>query len=126
MNKTLSLVAFLGAITVILGAFGAHTLQDILNESQLKSFETAVRYQMFHVIVLLFVNTYSVFTSKSKNVMNFLFFVGILFFSGSIYAITFGISSNVIWPLTPLGGLFLILGWLKMGITFFKKKFKVT
>lgn len=121
MNKTLSLIAFLGAITVILGAFGAHTLQDILNESQLKSFETAVRYQMFHVIVLLFVNTYSLFSAKSKKMMNFLFFVGILFFSGSIYAITFGISSQLIWPLTPLGGLFLILGWLKMGITFFKK-----
>lgn len=120
MNKTLSLIAFLGAITVILGAFGAHTLQDILSETQLKSFETAVRYQMFHVIVLLFVNTYSIFTAKSKNVMNFLFFVGILFFSGSIYAITFGVSAKNIWFVTPFGGLLFILGWIKMGVSFFK------
>jgi uncharacterized membrane protein YgdD (TMEM256/DUF423 family) len=121
MNKILSIVAFLGAVTIVLGAFGAHALQDTLNETQLKSFETAVRYQMYHVIVLLFVITYNQFTQQTKNVISYLFFAGIFFFSGSIYAITFGVSSKLIWFLTPLGGVFFIVGWLKIGFSFLKK-----
>ena len=120
MSKTLSVIGFLGAITIILGAFGAHSLQDSLSELQLKSFETAVRYQMYHVIVLLFVNTYSKFSLKTQKTISYLFFAGILFFSGSIYAITFGIPAKSIWFVTPLGGLFFILGWVKIAISFFK------
>lgn len=121
MNKILSVIAFLGAITIVLGAFGAHSLQETLSESQLRSFETAVRYQMFHLIVLLFVNTYSKFSSQNKRIINYLFFLGILFFSGSIYAITFGVNAKAIWFITPLGGLLFILGWVKMGFAFLKK-----
>jgi uncharacterized membrane protein YgdD (TMEM256/DUF423 family) len=121
MNKTLSIIAFLGAITIVLGAFGAHVIAEILTEKQLSSFETAVRYQMYHVIALLFVNTYSKFSIQTKNTINYLFLVGILFFSGSIYAISFGIPAKYIWFITPLGGLLFILGWLKMSISFFKK-----
>ncbi len=122
MNKNLVITSFLGALTIILGAFGAHALQETLSVGELKSFETAVRYQMYHVLVLLFVNTYSKFSLKTKNVITYLFLVGILFFSGSIYAITFGISTNFIWFITPLGGLFLILGWLKMTLAYLKKE----
>ena len=121
MNKILSVIAFLGAITIVLGAFGAHSLQETLSESQLRSFETAVRYQMFHLILLLFVNTYSKFSMKDIKIMNYFFFAGILFFSGSIYAITFGVNAKSIWFITPLGGLLLILGWVKMGFAFLKK-----
>jgi len=121
MNKNLGIASFLGAITIVLGAFGAHALQETLNVSELKSFETAVRYQMYHIIVILFVNTYSKFNAKTKNSISYLFFIGILFFSGSIYAITFGISAKNIWFVTPLGGLFFILGWLKMGFSYLKK-----
>jgi uncharacterized membrane protein YgdD (TMEM256/DUF423 family) len=120
MNKNLPIIAFLGAFTIILGAFGAHSLQETLTVGELKSFETAVRYQMYHIIVLLFVNTYSQFTSKTKNVISYLFFAGMLFFSGSIYAITLGVNAKNIWFITPLGGLFFILGWLKMGFSFLK------
>ncbi len=122
MNKNLVITSFLGALTIILGAFGAHALQETLSIGELKSFETAVRYQMYHVLVLLFVNTYSKFSLKTKNVITYLFLVGILFFSGSIYAITFGISTKFIWFITPLGGLFLILGWLKMTLAYLKKE----
>lgn len=122
MNKNLAISSFLGVLTIILGAFGAHALQDILNVNELKSFETAVKYQMYHVIVLLFVNTYSKFNKATKNSISYLFFTGILFFSGSIYAINFGVSAKSIWFVTPLGGLLFILGWLKMGISFFKKE----
>lgn len=120
MNKNLIITSLLGAITIILGAFGAHALQEILNASELKSFETAVRYQMYHVLVLLFLNTQSKFSVKSKNNMSLLFFIGILLFSGSIYAITFGVSAKSIWFVTPIGGLCLILGWIWLAISYFK------
>jgi len=122
MNKNLAISAALGALTIILGAFGAHALQEILTLNELKSFETAVRYQMYHVLVLLFVNTYSKFDVKTKNSISYLFFIGILFFSGSIYAITLGINAKSIWFITPIGGVFFILGWLKMAISYLKKE----
>ena len=121
MNKNLVFTAILGALTILLGAFGAHALEEIVNDSALKSFETAVRYQMYHVLVLLFVNSYSKFSLSAKNIISYLFFSGILFFSGSIYAITFGVNAKSIWFITPLGGFLFVLGWLKMAIAFFKK-----
>ena len=122
MKINFGITALLGAITIVLGAFGAHALEEILTENALKSFETAVRYQMYHVIALLFVNSYSEFSLKTKNTVSYLFFAGILFFSGSIYAITLGVNPKSIWFITPLGGLFFILGWLKMGIFYFRKE----
>ena len=123
MKNLLSLIASLGLLTIILGAFGAHALKEKLEPEALKSFETAVRYMMYHVIVLLFANTYSGFTIKSKTMINYLFLAGILCFSGSIFAITLtGISAKSIWFVTPLGGFLFILGWLKMAISFYKIK----
>lgn len=122
MNKNLTITSILGAITIILGAFGAHALKERLGIQELKSFETAVKYQMFHVLVLLFINTTVNFTSKTKNQLTLLFLLGILFFSGSIYAITFGVPAKLIWFITPLGGLLFIIGWLKMAVTFYKKQ----
>ena len=122
MNKNLTITSVLGAITIVLGAFGAHALKERLGMQELKSFETAVKYQIYHVIVLLFVNTYSNFSIKIKNQLSLLFFFGILFFSGSIYAITFGVSAKQIWFITPIGGLLFIVGWLKMAYYFFKMK----
>ncbi len=123
MKRNLIITSFLGALTIILGAFGAHALKDKLDLHTLNSYETAVRYMMYHVIVLLFVNSYNEFSDKTKNIISYLFFVGILFFSGSIFAITtLGISAKNIWFITPLGGLFLIFGWIKLTISFIKKK----
>ena len=121
MNTNLVISAFLGAVTIILGAFGAHYLQESLNIEALNSFETAVRYQMYHVIVLLYVNSFGKFRLKDKNLISYLFLSGILFFSGSIYAITFGVDAKSIWFITPMGGLFFILGWIKMAISHLKK-----
>jgi len=123
MKKNLAITAFLGMLTIIIGAFGAHALKAKLDVSQLQSFETAVRYQMYHVLVLLFVNIYTGFSSKLKNRLTILFLVGIIFFSGSIYAITAGgISAKSIWFITPLGGLFFIIGWGMLCYQFLKKK----
>ena len=122
MKYMLSLLAFLGLLAVVLGAFGAHSLKEKLDPEAIKSFETGVRYMMYHVIVLLFVNTYSGISDKNKKIISYLFLTGILLFSGSIFAITAGgISAKSIWFITPLGGLFFIFGWLKLALAFFKK-----
>jgi len=120
MNRNLTIISIIGAITIVLGAFGAHALKESLGVQELKSFETAVKYQMFHVLVLLFINTTVNFTQKIKNQLTLLFLLGILFFSGSIYAITFGVPAKSVWFITPLGGLIFIIGWLKMAFTFYK------
>ncbi len=112
MNKNLILVCLLGMLTIILGAFGAHALKNKLTPEALQSFETAVRYQMYHVIVLLFVNTFQGFSSEFKTTLTITFLIGILLFSGSIYAIHMAkVSAKSIWFVTPLGGLVLIVGW---------------
>ena len=122
MFKNLIITCFLGLTAIILGAFGAHALKEILSLEQLNSFETAVRYQMYHVIVLLIVNLFDGFTIKQKNTISILFFIAILLFSGSIYLIQLTqITAKSIWFITPLGGLFFIIGWLLMIVIFAKK-----
>jgi uncharacterized membrane protein YgdD (TMEM256/DUF423 family) len=122
-NRNLIITSILGALAIVLGAFGAHALKEKLGIDALKSFETGVRYQMYHVIVLLFINTYTGFSPKTKNTISWLFFTGILFFSGSLYAITAGgIAPESIWFITPLGGLLFIVGWVLMLINFIKNK----
>mgnify|MGYP000921537686 CR=1 FL=1 len=90
MFKNLIITCFLGLIAIVLGAFGAHALKDVLSSSQLSSFETGVRYQMYHAIVLLFVNIFDGFTTAQRNKISFIFFLGILFCTIiSIYGILF-------------------------------------
>ena len=122
MFKNLIIACFLGLIAIVLGAYGAHALKDILSTSELSSFETGVRYQMYHVIVLLFVNIYDGFTASQKNSITYIFLLGILLFSGSIYVIHLtSITAKSIWFVTPLGGLTLIIGWFTMIIIFLRK-----
>ena len=122
MFKNYIIICFLGMLAIIFGAFGAHALKDSLTPESLLSFETGVRYQMYHVIVLLFVNMYTGFSTKQKNTISWLFFSGIFFFSGSIYALQLTeLTANSIWFITPIGGLFFILGWVFMLIGFLKK-----
>ena len=122
-NKNLTLASILGMLAIIFGAFGAHALKEKLSVDDLKTFETGVRYQIIHVIVLLLVNMYADFSQKVKKTISLLFFIGIFFFSGSLYAITvLQIDPKNIWFVTPLGGLFFILGWVKLLISVFKAK----
>lgn len=123
MHKNLTITSVLGILAILLGAFGAHALKESLTIEGLKSFETAVRYQMYHVIVLLFVNTYSGFSAMQKKAISNFFFLGVLLFSGSIYCIQLTeITAKSIWFVTPLGGLSFMVGWLIMAINFAKKK----
>jgi len=127
MNKNLSLAAILGFLAVVLGAFGAHTLKSKIGLEQLKVFETGVKYQMYHVLVLLFVNSYSGFSKKIKNRVSLFFFIGILLFSGSLYLLSTGVlPPKLIGPVTPLGGLFFIIGWLYLAFQFFKNETDTT
>jgi uncharacterized membrane protein YgdD (TMEM256/DUF423 family) len=125
MIKNLIITCLLGMLAILLGAFGAHALKDVLTTDQLLSFETAVRYQMYHVIVLLFVNTHKGFSTVQKNRISWLFFFGILFFSGSIYVIQLTkITAKSIWFVTPFGGLLLVIGWGCMLVYFITKELK--
>lgn len=107
--------AVFGMLAVIFGAFGAHALKKILSDDQLKSFETGVKYQMYHAIVLLFVG--SNFSSPNQ-LMGWSFIIGILLFSFSIYGLVLsdakGKKMKFLGPITPLGGLLLIIGWVML------------
>lgn len=125
MYKNLTIAGVLGVIAVILGAFGAHALKTRLTPEALESFETAVRYQFFHVLLLLFVNMFTGFTNKEKNRISYFLIAGILLFSGSIYLINLAnVPAKSIWFITPLGGILLIVGWSLLTYSFLKKVIK--
>ena len=101
----------LGLLGVVLGAFGAHALKARLSESGLSSWETAVSYQMYHALVLLFVGLWLLLGGPaSLRYAGTLFMLGIALFSGSIYALVLG-AGSCFGPVTPLGGVTLIAAW---------------
>lgn len=114
--------AFLGALSVMLGAFAAHKLKQILTEQSLNTFETGVRYQVYHVFALaLTALIYKEFNNKLISAAGILFMLGIGFFSGSLYLLTYFSANGIIgyeWvgAITPIGGLFFIVGWLCLSL----------
>lgn len=112
--------AFFGMLSVIFGAFGAHALKKILSTDQLHSFEVGVKYQMYHAIVLLGlgVSGYSISAA-----IYWCFTIGIVLFSFSIYGLVLsdakGKKLRFLGPITPIGGLFLVVGWLLLLINAF-------
>lgn len=127
MNKKIvGTAAIIGLISIIFGAFGAHALKAVLNAEQLVSFETGVRYQMYHALFLLFVGMANVITEKQKKTIFILTLIGILFFSGSIYLLATqrisGINFKFLGPVTPIGGMFLIFSWLMLAFYSFGQK----
>ncbi|CAM1361261.1 conserved membrane hypothetical protein [Tenacibaculum litopenaei] len=111
--------AIFGLLAVILGAFGAHALKKTLNDEQLKSFETGVKYQMYHAIVLLVIGSSSLTIQKS---IAWLFIIGTCLFSFSIYGLVLsdskGKKMKFLGPITPLGGLLLVAGWALLAYRF--------
>ena len=102
-------------LAVIFGAFGAHALKKILNDEQLKSFETGVKYQMYHAIVLLVLGFQLKPNNNLDNYIVYAFIIGTILFSFSIYGLVISSAKNkklkFLGPITPLGGLFLVCGW---------------
>lgn len=116
---TLLFAGILGGLTVVFGAFGAHALKKILSETQLKSFETGVKYQMYHALVLLMIGFNFKLETASEKYMVYSFMAGVLLFSFSIYGLVISSAKNkkltFLGPITPLGGLLLIIGWGFLG-----------
>ena len=123
-NTTLIIGAIYGLLSVILGAFGAHALKKILSLEKLVSFETGVRYQMYAAFFLLIVGYILKFETKTENWISILMIAGTFIFSVTIYLLAFSevmsIPSKIIGPLTPLGGLLMIISWAML-IWYFMK-----
>ena len=121
MKSFLTLGALFAGLGVIIGAFGAHALKSKLSPEHLQTFETGVRYQMYHSLALIFVFLLSQkLNSSLLNYSGIFFVAGIIMFSGSVYLLAcreiFGIESwkSILGPITPLGGLCFIIGWICM------------
>ncbi|MCX2678819.1 DUF423 domain-containing protein [Galbibacter sp. EGI 63066] len=116
MNKiVLTAGAILGFLAVVLGAFGAHALKNSIDAEAIKTFETGVKYQMYHALLLLFVGSTSLLNNTTKTTLLYLIVIGVILFSGSIYGLaTNSLSSfdfKKIGFVTPIGGTLLIISW---------------
>lgn len=124
----IQIATLLGAISVALGAFAAHKLKAVFSEYSMGIFETGVRYQFYHVFALLAVGI--LFAQGNKKWMNWsgIFFIcGTILFSGSLYLLAWAKTASVdninwIGPITPLGGLCFILGWISLFLGFYIRK----
>jgi uncharacterized membrane protein YgdD (TMEM256/DUF423 family) len=113
MDRTFLLVgAALGFIGVALGAFGAHGLRSRVSPEMLSVFETGVRYQMYHVFAILIVaaGIARVGEARLLVVANWLFFAGVVLFSGSLYALALT-GTRMLGAITPFGGMLFLAGW---------------
>ncbi|MDX2190723.1 MAG: DUF423 domain-containing protein [Bacteroidota bacterium] len=122
MSKIWAIVgASLGALSVMIGAFGAHSLKNMLTiNNRIDTFETAARYHMYHAIailvcgILLDLKKHNLFSISS-----WLFLCGIIIFSGSLYALSI---SGLRWlgAITPIGGICFITGWILLAVALYK------
>lgn len=126
--KTITLIfgAVYGMVSVILGAFGAHALKKILSVERLESFETGVRYQMYAAFFLLIIGYILKFETSAEKWTSILMITGTLLFSVSIYFLSMqdylGVNLKFLGPITPLGGLMMILSWGMLILYFVKNK----
>jgi uncharacterized membrane protein YgdD (TMEM256/DUF423 family) len=115
-SRTLAIAGFLLALATIFGAFGAHALKAQLSPDRLQVYETAVRYHFFHALGLLGIGLTLRFVDASPmRWAAVLVLIGIILFSGSLYALTFG-APRPFGIVTPFGGVALIAGWICFAI----------
>lgn len=121
----LTIAAIFGGLSVAGGAFGAHALKEKISERSLEIFDTGARYQMYHAIALLLV---AILMSRLETpptallVSGWLFIIGVVIFSGSLYALSLtGIKS--LGAVAPLGGLALMAGWGALSVAAATMKF---
>jgi len=129
MNKKILVIASLmGLLSIAFGAFGAHGLKTLITSDSLQIFETGVRYQMYHALMLLFIGSTPLIKQKTINIIFYLVIIGVLLFSGSIYGLAINnltkFDFKIIGFITPIGGLFLIISWSLLLINFIKMKSK--
>jgi uncharacterized membrane protein YgdD (TMEM256/DUF423 family) len=120
--------SFLAALAVILGAFGAHKLKELVSETAVVTFDTGVKYQMYHALALaLTAFVYSQFPNKLVKIAGWFFIIGIVLFSCSLYILTVKaalVLPGLSWagPITPIGGLFFVAGWICLGLGIKQKR----
>lgn len=128
MNKRIILTAsFFGAIAVLLGAFGAHSLKNLIDAPSLAIWQKGIEYQFYHTFALLYLSTFARYRNKLINIAYFCFTFGIILFSGSLYLLATRSILNLnftefIGPITPIGGLLFVLGWIMLFFAAFKDK----
>lgn len=127
MNKKLLITgSVLGILGIILGAFAAHGLEKLVDIDAIKSFETGVRYQLYHAFLLLILGSTSFLNLKLKKIIFYFVLFGLIFFSGSIYGLATNVLSGfdfkTIAVITPIGGLLLIVAWIVMLIGVIRSK----
>ncbi len=114
-KKIIATAAVFGMIAIILGAFGSHALKNVLPIEQIITFQTGIRYQMYHSLFLLFIGTTTLINQKLKKIIYKTSLLGVILFSGSIYLLATNslttIDFKIIGFITPIGGLFLIISW---------------
>lgn len=125
-KKILGTAAFLGMLSVVLGAYGAHGLEKLVDSESVATFNTGVEYQMYHALLLMMVGITNFLSDKTKQILFFLIVFGLLFFSGSIYGLSTNALSSfdfkTIGFITPIGGLLLIAAWAMLFIKFLQYK----
>jgi len=120
--------AFFGMLSVILGAFAAHTLKGMISDHAIATFETGVRYQFYHSLALIMTGMlFKEFDYKVTKIAGLLFIAGIILFSGSLYCLTYlqaSVNPGFRWigAITPFGGLCFITGWIFLLLSFSRKK----
>lgn len=125
-RKILFTAGILGMTAILFGAFGAHALKEVLTTEQLNTFETGVKYQMYHSLFLIFLGMNQSISEKIKKQIFILISFGTLLFSFSIYLLATmpvsGINFKPFGIVTPIGGLLLIIGWLLFSLQFLNRK----
>ena len=127
MNSKINFTgSILGLTAIVLGAFGAHSLKEVLTIEQLTTFETGVKYQMYHALFLLFLGLNNKINEKLRKMIFYFISFGVLFFSGSIYLLATSTVTNLNFKpfgiITPIGGVLLIIGWGLFAKQFLSKK----
>jgi uncharacterized membrane protein YgdD (TMEM256/DUF423 family) len=119
IKNGLKIIAIFGALGVILGAFGAHGLKSKIEPASLQSYQTGVLYHFIHTLAMAFIFLYNQHKpSKSLERAFMLMLIGIVIFSGSLYGMAFGnamgLNLNFLGPITPIGGVAFVVGWVMM------------
>ena len=124
-KKIIKTAAILGFIAIAFGAFGAHSLKKMVGALELNTFETGVRYQMYHALFLLYIGTTNIISESAKKVIYLTTLSGILLFSGSLYLLALNnflpFNLKPFGFVTPIGGLLFLTAWFWLFVNIFKK-----
>ena len=119
-NKWLLIAALSGFLCVAIGAFAAHGLSHVLDEKALAWIDTGLKYQIFHTLAVLMIALSLWHEAKFTQLAMRAWSLGILLFSGSLYALAFGAGKFLVW-ITPVGGTLFLIGWLCLAYGSLKK-----